>query len=185
MVDEFCSERRKETLGHGIVPAVALTAHASTHALGSELSAIVVTGVSFSQDVERQRGIVAVAGRPTDNSTRTQVQHGRQIEPALAGRNGRDVRHPCTIWLGHAELASEQTASDGATVVGIRGVLESPLSTALDAIFSHQTLDAFLADAPPASQQLSTLARAAVRAPAAQVHGGHRCGQLRVALCPC
>jgi len=45
VVDEFCSERRKEALGYGIVPAVALAAHASTHTLSAQLGAIVVARV--------------------------------------------------------------------------------------------------------------------------------------------
>ena len=45
VVDEFCSERRKKTFGDGVVPGVALTAHAATHPLGSQLGAVVVTGV--------------------------------------------------------------------------------------------------------------------------------------------
>src|SRR6478735_7729474 len=122
VVDEFCSERCKKTLGDGVVQAVALTAHAATHPLGSQLGAVVVTGVrasavrvmkqpgwrlpgtkSLSQDVEREFGIVAVAGCPTHKSTRVEVKHRRQ----LAGRDGCHVRHPRTIRLGHAELPSE------------------------------------------------------------------------------
>jgi hypothetical protein len=84
VVDEFCSERRKKTLGDGVVPAVALAAHAPTHALGSQLGAVVVTGVrasavrvmekprwwlpgtkSLSQDIERQLGVLSLAAQPT------------------------------------------------------------------------------------------------------------------------
>ena len=46
------------------------------------------------QSVEGEETIVGVAGGPADDAARVQVEHRREVEPALGGEEVRHVGHP-------------------------------------------------------------------------------------------
>ena len=95
-------ERGEEALGDGIVPAVALPAHAALDASGLEGLPVVVAGVRAAsigvvdevlggtalgegdvQCLEREVTVDVFAGRPPDDPPREEVEDGGQVEPPL------------------------------------------------------------------------------------------------------
>lgn len=75
-----------------------------------------------------------------------QVEHGRQVQPALiaVAMAATSVTH--ARLLQDTELVREDVGRDRATLLGVRRPLEATLAAASEAVFSHQTLDALLAD---------------------------------------
>src|SRR5213075_2369788 len=107
MVDQLCSQGRKEALSDGVVPAIALPAHALHDALVIKGFAVRGGGVGASpvgvvekatrrfaaacglaESLECEAGVVVRAGRPSDNTTGIQVEHHGQVQPVLASRDG-------------------------------------------------------------------------------------------------
>lgn len=46
---------------------------------------------------DRQIPVDRIADRPADHASAEQVDERTQIQPALVGRNIREIRYPCTI----------------------------------------------------------------------------------------
>lgn len=64
------------------------------------------------QSLENDIGGLAALHRPTDHTTRIEVDDNGEIGEALAGSNVGDVRHPGSVWSRHVELPVERIIDD-------------------------------------------------------------------------
>ena len=119
-LDPFTLQYLEEALGHGVVVAVAATAHAADQVvrleevlpvLAAELATLIAAELAtligmhdhfllwlpaphrHQQGVDGQFSINALLHRPADHLSREQVDQHRQIQPALAGTDVGDVGH--------------------------------------------------------------------------------------------
>jgi hypothetical protein len=116
---------------------------------------------------EREVTVVDGAGRPADDPSRKEIEKHREIQPSLCGRDVRHVADPGLVGLVHIELSVEHIGCDRMLVTRIGGVHEAALLADLQAVFTHQPLDALFANADTVRAKLAVYARAAVRATAA------------------
>jgi hypothetical protein len=114
---------------------------------------------------ESQQSVVGRAGSPTDDAPRKEVEQHREIEPAFARRDVRDVADPGLVGSFGLEAALEHVRGDRMRVVRVGRAAKTTLSSALEPAFSHEPLDALLADAYATSAKLAVHAGAAVDAP--------------------
>src|SRR5680860_689910 len=113
LVDEFHFERGKEALGHGVVPAVAFTAHAAREVMCGQQVAVgggcilaAAVGVMHQprpgcspreRHVQRPQGqclLAANVHRPADHTSAIEIEDDAQIQPALECPHIGDVTHP-------------------------------------------------------------------------------------------
>jgi hypothetical protein len=142
---EFEGERREEALSDGVVPAVALAAHAAGDAVPVEERPVLAARVVHaavammdhavrrrahhegpSQRVDGKAGVGVTRHLPPDDATREQVEDDGQVDKASHGSQVRQVGDPDTIGRGHLELALDQVAGDGMRVPGLRCDHEPP-----------------------------------------------------------
>ena len=126
MVNALGLQRAEEALHDGVVVAVATPAHADLATRIGHQGAVFVARVlhapiammqqapmgstllaSLTERLAGQLGTQMIGGGPTDNPTRTEINDGRQIEPALLSRDVGDVRCPGRIGLRLLELLIE------------------------------------------------------------------------------
>lgn len=136
----FVLQRGKEGLGHGIVPAIGLAAHARHEAPLCERAPEVMAGVLATPiRVEHQAGLSGrtvpriqehlldqvightVAEAVAQHLTGLDAQDHRVVQPALACRDGGDVAHPRRGRAGDVELPREQVLGDRTGVTAVRG----------------------------------------------------------------
>ena len=109
LLDSLLLQTAEEGLRHRVVPAVPSTAHAGLEMIGLAEPAPRVTSVlralirvdqcsarplsthSHQGGIEHELAIDGRASRPTDDSSRVQIQDHRQIQPALPGADIRDI----------------------------------------------------------------------------------------------
>ena len=112
LLDSLLLQTAEEGLRHRVVPAVPSTAHAGLEMIGLAEPAPRVTSVlralirvdqrsarppsthSHQGGIEHELAIDGRASRPTDDSSRVQIQDHRQIQPALPGADIRDICDP-------------------------------------------------------------------------------------------
>src|SRR5690349_3133749 len=128
-VNQFVLERRKETLGNGVVPAGTWSSNAVPQAMRAEYLRVGRTQVLNTsirvvdhawprssirqchlQRCRCQLGPQMVGKRPADDFARVGIQNDGQIQPALPGADIRDIRQPHLVWCNWAELSSHQIA---------------------------------------------------------------------------
>ena len=144
--NQLLFERAEEALAGGVVPAVPFAAHAAGHSVrvedhevfGAAVLAAAVAVVqkaagratSPQRHLERRQDQLLIdvfAHRPADDATRKQIEHHRQIQPALRRPQIRDVLHPDSIRGARGKVAGEQIGSDGECVFRVGGALKSSL----------------------------------------------------------
>src|SRR5882724_11809007 len=181
MVLELELERREETLGDGVVPAVALPTHAAPHPMlledGAVVSARVVhAAVAVMHQSGRRRakresalergdgdGRIEVVGDcPANHATSKQVEDHREVrEPGLR-RQVRQVRDPHLVRCGDLELPRDDVRRERLAVLRQCCVAKSPTRTRAKPGLAHQPSDPLATYAVPLSSQLGVNARAAV-----------------------
>jgi hypothetical protein len=104
----------------------------------------------------------SASAQPTD-PPRVQVLDGGQVQPTLAGRDVRDVRHPRRIGSGGLELTVAKVICHRKVVVGVRGgAAKRPRGFRGDAGLTPQLGDGVDAAVVAAGHQFGVDARAAV-----------------------
>src|SRR5690606_37379111 len=126
-LDALVLERREEALGGGVVPAVALAAHAAGDPVSVELRDVVARAVGAStvgvmqkarlgapasarllKRREREVRVVVLAQRPAHHAACVEVDDAGEKHPAAEHRQGRDVRYPDLVGLRRNEIAVDQ-----------------------------------------------------------------------------
>src|SRR5262245_250879 len=126
--DEVLLQRREEALGDGVVPAVAAPAHARSDAMRGERGSVRLARVlTAAVGVMDERSCIAPPlaqrhlerfesegcrelgpERPANDAAREEVDDDREICPALAGGDVRDVADPALVGTRRREVAREQ-----------------------------------------------------------------------------
>lgn len=142
-VDRFHFQRVEETLGTGVVVAVALSAHAAHQLVLCqkalvEARAILAATVGMHdytfwhapapeghlQSLAGQIGGHTLGHGPPDNHAREKVDHDRQIQPAFIGPQVGDIAHPFAVRSRSGEVLPEQVGRHRQVMVGVGGCLE-------------------------------------------------------------
>src|SRR5260370_783025 len=176
-------ETVKPALRGGVVPAVAFPAHRAGHAIFLEFLLKRVAGVltapirvmhdawgrSAAKPGHRQRVRHDVCRharleRPANHLAVEQVQNDGEVQPAFVGPQVRDVRRPDLVRRCRSEVSVEQIRGHRQTVFRVRGDLVAPLVTGMDAILTHEPLNALLAGGEASQPQFTHHPRTAVSA---------------------
>ena len=187
----FGLERREDALHRGIVPAVAGSAHATSHAMVSQKPLEGLTGVlappirvmqdrlRFASPPDRHhegigdelRGHRRMHG-PTDDPAREEIHHRRDVEPAFGGPEIGEVGDPFAIGCRGRERSVEHIRREGVRRpdAGIQRHLSTPGAGAQRRV-SHQPLDPMSAAGHPVRQQIVPDAPRSVGAIAGQKAG--------------
>ena len=104
--------------------------------------------------------------RPTDNEPRIDIQHHGQVQPALGGPDGGNIREPFPIRSRSGEIALQQIRSHQIAMATIRGTNATLLLDSTQASLPHQALHAVLATADPLGLQFGMDPWAAIDLPA-------------------
>src|SRR5437660_3433695 len=181
-IDDLAPELREEALAHGVLVAIAHTAHrrpdaglATAPAEGERrvLAALIRVmnhlGRSALRDGHVERGqdeLGAEVGfhRPADDPATPRVEHDGEIQEAGPRRDVRDVRDPQPIGAGRRELAVDEIRGRPRRLVAHRRVERFPTAHALHAGGPHEPGDALAADLEAARREFSVDAWCAVRA---------------------
>ena len=118
----FAFQAAEESLRHGVVPTVALAAHAALHAVAGQLPPVGLAGVlappiavvdeprsrAPSPDRHSEGGLDQIGlhrpiHRPAHDSARMQVHQRRQVKPSLPSPQAGDVAGPDSVRLAHRE----------------------------------------------------------------------------------
>jgi hypothetical protein len=196
-------ERCEEALCNGVVPAVALAAHAALDPACFERTPVVAAGVGTAaigvvdearvgtavsqccpQGHEREVPVDRGAGCPAHDTPGEQIEHDGEVQPALPGPEVGDVRHPDLVGRGRAEVPLQHVRSDGKRVVRVGGLAEAAPRSARQAGFFHQPCDPFASDLLAGGAQLGVYARTAVTARAGIVRSPNAITQFKVASGP-
>jgi hypothetical protein len=124
-------------------------------------------------------GVDGVAHRPTDYSSRPEVENRGQVEPAFAGADLSDVGGPEHVRPDGVEVAAHQVRG-GDNDAGSRGAPSSTGVCADQVLRAHQAGDAFAAASPAGAGQLGVHPRCAVGAMGVLIDRGDRRAQPRV-----
>ncbi|KKC32793.1 hypothetical protein WH91_11905 [Devosia psychrophila] len=81
----------------------------------------------LSESRQSQGAVQAVAGGPADDATREQIQHYRQIQPALPGPDVGDIDPPLLIGTPGLEHLVEQVRRHWPGMLAVGGALEAAL----------------------------------------------------------
>ena len=150
-------QRGEERLGDGVVVAVSRAAAGKPHVVGARpfgqkpagvLRAAVRVEYGVARHVSsrfggfqrrhRDVGGHAARQRPPDHHARVQVDHGRQVQPALAGAQVGDVAHELVGGDRAREVAAHQVGPGLGLGVGNRGALALVWRAAAYAQLAHQ-----------------------------------------------
>jgi hypothetical protein len=155
LLDALLLQAAEEGLDHGIVPAVALAAHARLEVIGAaeappgvttELHALIGVNDGAArppllyrrcQCVQDQFAVDRRASGPPDDLPGEQIDDDGEVEPPLPRPDVRDVRRPGRVALRRRELALEQVRSQH------RRLADLPAARAIavqrpQPVFSHQ-----------------------------------------------
>src|SRR5690606_675131 len=157
LLDELRLDCAVETFRDGVVPAVTLPAHALDDPMllgqlhevfADELAAPIGmkdqprSGSPRQQRVTHrlaaQRSVDPFADRPADDAPREEIDHRRQVEPALFRPDVGDVGYPDSVGSSGHEVAPEKI---GSRRLGVRRVCrpaDSPLWTGGKALQVHE-----------------------------------------------
>ena len=190
VMNQFGLEGSEKTFHDGVVPAVALAAHALDDSLAGQQPAEVVAGVLTAairmknqaaigpsvldrhlQGVDDQVSIDPSIHRPADDASRKQILDRRQIQPALAGRNIRDIAGPNAVRLGLNKPALQQIRRDRQTMIRIGRVFEFASADGSNFVFPHVFGNRVAAARDALPGQFAMDSRTAVRTSTASVSG--------------
>src|SRR5271156_3839416 len=163
----------EETLAGGVIPAIALAAHRREHAVVSELFLKVVAAIlaaairvmnqpwlrttpepRHAQGIDHQILGHPLAHRPADDPPGVEIEHDRQVQPALAGGDESNVRRPYLIWTLGLEVLIKPVRRHWQRVLRVRRRFEPPLVPTAQTVLPHQPLDPTFADRNPAPLEL-------------------------------
>ena len=149
---------QEEALHHGVIPAVALAAHAADQAVFGQQRLMHGAGVlaaAIRVDDQPRRWSALYEGqlqrpahqprlhvrrhRPAHHLARKQVQHHRQIQPTAARTDVGDVSHPGLIGLRRVELPIQHVGRDRQRVFAVGRVDELALPRRAKPVLAHQT----------------------------------------------
>ena len=108
------------------------------------------TGHRHPERVDDQLGLEVIAHRPADDAATVGVEHDREKQPALTGRQVGDVGEPELVRPSSGEAATDEVRRRRGRGAGDR--CAPPPSATRDALeleLAHQAGDAFAADADP------------------------------------
>jgi hypothetical protein len=136
--NSFGLQLAEETLGRGIVPAVAATAHAlpdpekrqavaegaggvlaAAIAVKDQLAAGAAMGDGHVESLQDQFRPHVVGHRPTDDLARKEVEDRADVEPPFVGRNVGDVGDPLLVRPRRREITVQEVLGHGQSVVRI------------------------------------------------------------------
>ena len=166
-----------------IVPAVALAAHRRLHAVALErvleLAATVLAAPvrvedqsgrwlapepRHAQGIRDQAGLHVRLHAPAHHLAADQVDHGGQVQPAIAGGDIGDVAGPDPVGRIHRELAVEQVGRNGQRMFAVGRDDKLSLAPRFDAVHLHGLLHPLPAHTKASAQQLFPHAGPAVLA---------------------
>ena len=199
-IDELGLQRREEALGDGVVPAVALAAHAADDAGGDQRLAVVAARVLRAavgvvheagvgeaatarhlQRVEAELGAHVIGDRPADDAAREQVEDDGEVQPALPRPHVRDVGRPHAVRRRRFEVPVEHVRRDRRASWSSRSCAETAASTALRALLAHHPRDALAARRAEPSARSSACTRGLPYVPRLRACAAAMCdGELRV-----
>jgi hypothetical protein len=126
----------KETLHHGIIPTIALSAHTADHAIGIQKFLVIMTSIlaaairmmnqslcRLSPPVGHQKGfydkrcLQTAAHGPPNNFSRIQVDDHRQIQPSFHRPQIGDVAAPDSVGSIHLKISIQKIRSHGQIVI--------------------------------------------------------------------
>src|SRR2546425_726454 len=188
VVDELDLQRGEEALSDGVVPAVAPPAHAADDPVLRQHPLVVAAGVLTApirmmqqaprgttasqrhpEGVEGEVVRDALAHRPADGEARAEIEDHRQVEPALARRDVRDVGDPRLIRLCPLELPRQDVGRDGERVSRVGRHPELPAAPGGEPADPHQARHALATRPAAAVHQFGVNPRAAIPLPALRV----------------
>ena len=145
LVNELHLQRGEEALGHGVVPAIALAAHAAVDAVLPKRLLVVPGGVldppvrvmeeaglgppgpqCHLQGVEGQGLVDTGIQGPADDTPGEQIQDGSQVRPALSGPDVGDIGDPDLIRCRRGEVPIQLIRRNRMGVSRISSRAESP-----------------------------------------------------------
>ena len=181
-MDEFRLDGAPEALSDGVVPAVALAAHAAQHFVDVEGTPVVAAGVlapsigvvnqprrraprgnGHGKRIEAQLTVDGRAHCPANDGAGVPVDDGGQVQPPLARPDAGDVRDPDAVRFVDVEVALEQVVGDRERVLLIGGAPEALLAPRGDVVRAHQPDDALAARPTACLFEVRVDARRAVR----------------------
>src|SRR5579863_5275777 len=112
--------------------------------------------------VQHQPSFQPLAQRPSDHPARKQVQHNRQVQPALKRPQISDVADPAAVGRAHGETPREQIALYRHSVVGVGSAAKAPAHTRAQPRRPHQPRHSLARDPLSPSAQLRMHPRTAV-----------------------
>src|SRR3954468_24983090 len=155
--DELGFQGLEERLHHGVVIAIALAGHRDQDAVLLELGLIIdrailaatirmmdqpgcrtAHGQGFAQSGKSQVAMQPVAGCPANDPACEQVDNDGEVQPAFAGPDIGDGGAPLFVGRCCREVLIEQVWRDWPGVIAVRGPLEPPPLTSLQAVVTHQ-----------------------------------------------
>lgn len=156
--DQFRLEGFEEGFGSSIVVAVSSPAHGHFEAcftqplliiMGTILTATIGVMKAAWWRVAKRHGIVqslqcqikfqAIAGCPTDDTARMQINHHRQIKPAFSCPDISDIAHPLLVWLVGMEVPVQPIWSNVEAMVAVSCCFAFMGSDHVNAIIPHQS----------------------------------------------
>jgi len=156
-VDQFGLQGGEETLGHGVIEALACPAHRAGDAARGEgylvgsggiLTAPIgvvdesragATGMDgHGEGVERQFGAQVVGHRPADDAPRVGIHQDGEIEPTFRSGDIRDVPKPEPVRCRRREVARHQVRGGRVCRIGDGRAGASPPVAADEARRAHQ-----------------------------------------------
>src|SRR6185437_149437 len=170
--DTALSQQSPTRLMLQVIPWVVRRVLAAAIGVMQHARAGLASGEGHRECVARERAVERVAHGPPNHAARREIEHDRQVEPAFARREIRDVTHPHAIHrpppvrIADRKVAIEYVRRNGMRVRGIRRTPEPPRHLPAQAPRAHEPRNPLLAVMLPLGVQLRVHARTAVRPPA-------------------
>src|SRR5438094_6373288 len=168
LMDQLIFERTEEALDHGVVVTIPLATHAGHKASLLDQPLIRDTGVQrplIGVMNQARRGLPPLDGHPerpqgdlfvwrgthgpADDPARVQIEEHRQVQPARAGRNGREVAGPDPIGRWHREAGLQPVRRRRGELMMLDEDAEPPGAAGDEAMQASQPRDAMAPTADP------------------------------------
>jgi len=201
-MDQFGLDRRVEAFDWSIVPAVTLSAHTATNSVVAKqltirFRCVLASTIGVVENSPSGRAMFdghpkcakcelfvdALAHRPTDDSTRSKINHDGKVEPALLRSDVRYIAGPNAVNrfdVFDLESSSKDIWGDRMIVLGVRRCLVATADTNRHAASTHQAGDSLAADANAVTTQSRMDAWTSVRLAAKPVHHLNVCQKARI-----
>jgi len=154
--DRFCFESAEKAFDGRVVPAVADAAHARRDPMaGKQILIGPARVLNPAVGVMQQRGagpsvrerLVESGGHellgrraphgPSDDAPRGEVEHDREIAPAVARRTGRHICGPDGVDRRDRKATTEPIGGDRIPVRAVRGNAEAPTPSSIESRRAH------------------------------------------------